>query len=72
MDGAGAVDASAVAEAFMPQIRAVRTLDRRFPLAAGSGTDAVHGNPDYSYAVTQLICGELASATAVAIASQFE
>ncbi len=40
----------------MPRISAVRCQDRRFPLEAGSGTDAVHGNPVYSYAVTQILC----------------
>jgi L-fuconate dehydratase len=38
----------------MSQIRSCSTQDRRFPLPTGSGTDAVHGNPEYSYAVTRL------------------
>jgi L-fuconate dehydratase len=35
-------------------IRDVSTEDRRFPLAAGAGSDAVHRDPVYSYAVTRL------------------
>jgi L-fuconate dehydratase len=38
-------------------IDAVSVHDRRFPLAAGEGTDAVHGDPVYSYAVTELRAG---------------
>ncbi|GAA0546165.1 enolase C-terminal domain-like protein [Chitinophaga japonensis] len=30
------------------------TFDARFPLGAGAGSDAIHRNPVYSYAVTQL------------------
>ena len=32
----------------------ITITDRRFTLAAGAGSDAVHKNPQYSYAVTQL------------------
>jgi L-fuconate dehydratase len=35
-------------------ISAVRARDRRFPLQPGEGADAVHSNPVYSYAVTEL------------------
>ena len=35
-------------------ITAVRTLDARFPLPRGVGTDAAHTNPVYSYGVTLL------------------
>jgi L-fuconate dehydratase len=35
-------------------ITRVRTLDARFPLPRGVGTDAVHANPVYSYGVTLL------------------
>ncbi|MCA8974937.1 MAG: mandelate racemase [Planctomycetes bacterium] len=38
----------------MTAIRDVTTHDIRFPLPGGSGTDAVHGDPEYSYAVTCL------------------
>ena len=30
------------------------TIDRRFPLGEGAGSDAIHRNPVYSYAVTNL------------------
>lgn len=29
-------------------------VDARFPMNAGAGSDAIHGNPVYSYAITQL------------------
>jgi L-fuconate dehydratase len=35
-------------------IRDIATFDARFPLGEGSGSDAIHRNPVYSYAVTQL------------------
>lgn len=35
-------------------IRTVTTRDARFPIGSGHGTDAVHKNPVYSYAVTLL------------------
>ncbi|MDA1191472.1 MAG: mandelate racemase, partial [Candidatus Poribacteria bacterium] len=35
-------------------IREIRTRDVRFDLKAGEGTDSVHSNPQYSYAVTEL------------------
>lgn len=35
-------------------ITAITTADRRFPLPPGDGSDAVHANPVYSYAVTEL------------------
>ncbi|MGI8483507.1 MAG: enolase C-terminal domain-like protein [Thermomicrobiales bacterium] len=35
-------------------ISAITTVDARFPLKPGEGTDAVHTNPIYAYAVTQL------------------
>jgi L-fuconate dehydratase len=35
-------------------IRSIEVRDKRFPLASGAGTDAVHTNPVYSYAVTVL------------------
>ena len=38
----------------MPTIAAIMTQDARFPMGEGAGTDAVHGNPVYSYAVTLL------------------
>jgi L-fuconate dehydratase len=35
-------------------IRAIRTTDARFPLDNGAGSDAIHRDPVYSYAVTEL------------------
>jgi L-fuconate dehydratase len=36
-------------------IKQVNVIDRRYPLQGGAGSDAIHKNPVYSYAVTQLI-----------------
>jgi len=36
-------------------IRSVSTYDARFPLPAGAGTDSVHTNSEYSFAVTSLM-----------------
>jgi L-fuconate dehydratase len=36
-------------------IKAIRITDKRFPLHGGAGSDAIHKNPVYSYAVTQLV-----------------
>lgn len=38
----------------MTTITAIDTADRRFALPAGDGSDSVHTNPTYSYAVTEL------------------
>ena len=38
-------------------ITRVRTQDARFPLAGGAGSDSVHSDPEYSYAVTWLETG---------------
>ena len=35
-------------------IREICTRDARFPLADGAGSDAIHRDPVYSYAVTEL------------------
>src|ERR1700745_4254365 len=37
-----------------PAIRSVSTYDARFPLPPGAGTDSVHTNSEYSFAVTYL------------------
>jgi L-fuconate dehydratase len=37
-----------------PRITSVRTRDARFPLRPGEGSDSVHSDPVYSYAVTEL------------------
>jgi len=36
-------------------IKRIQTIDKRFPLEKGVGSDAVHRDPVYAYAVTQLI-----------------
>lgn len=36
-------------------IKKIEVSDRRFPLAKGAGSDAIHRDPVYSYAVTNLI-----------------
>lgn len=36
-------------------IKHIRIDDRRFPLAPGAGSDAIHKDPVYSYAVTNLV-----------------
>ena len=36
-------------------IKAIHTHDMRFDLEAGEGADSIHSNPQYSYAVTQLV-----------------
>src|SRR5260370_41805590 len=38
-------------------IRSISTVDARFPLPPGAGTDSVHTNSEYSFAVT-LLTGE--------------
>ena len=38
----------------MTRITAARTFDARFDLPPAAGTDAVHSNPQYGYAVTRL------------------
>ena len=38
----------------MTRIQAITSLPARFPLPAGAGSDAVHSNPEYGYAVTRL------------------
>jgi L-fuconate dehydratase len=36
-------------------IKAIKIQDRRFKLDSGAGSDAIHRDPVYSYAVTELI-----------------
>jgi L-fuconate dehydratase len=36
-------------------IRSINNEDRRFPLSGGAGSDAIHRDPVYSYAVTNLV-----------------
>jgi L-fuconate dehydratase len=35
-------------------IKSTQSIDKRFKLENGSGSDAIHRNPVYAYAVTQL------------------
>jgi L-fuconate dehydratase len=36
-------------------IRKIQVSDKRFPLVKGAGSDVIHRDPIYSYAVTRLI-----------------
>jgi L-fuconate dehydratase len=36
-------------------IKEINIIDKRFPLHDGAGSDAIHKNPVYSYAITQLV-----------------
>jgi len=47
-------------------ITALTTDDRRFPLQPGEGSDAVHTNPVYAYAVTRLHANEALTGTGLA------
>ncbi|MGB3305867.1 MAG: enolase C-terminal domain-like protein [Thermomicrobiales bacterium] len=47
-------------------ITALTTDDRRFPLQPGEGSDAVHTNPVYAYAVTRLHTNETLTGTGLA------
>jgi L-fuconate dehydratase len=44
----------AIAGSFELMIHSVSTRDARFPIGHGHGSDAIHRDPIYSYAVTQL------------------
>jgi L-fuconate dehydratase len=48
-------------------IRSVETRDARFPLPAGAGSDAVHSDPEYAFAVTLLRSGGDACGTGIAL-----
>jgi L-fuconate dehydratase len=47
-------------------IISVQTHDRRFPLGPGAGSDAIHRDPVYSYAVTELTLVDGSIATGLA------
>ena len=47
-------------------ITQIETKDRRFDLATGAGSDAIHKNPQYSYAVTCLSNGNGLTGTGLA------
>jgi L-fuconate dehydratase len=45
----------------------VETVDRRFPLEGGAGTDAVHQISEYSFAVTRLVTDTALSGTGIVL-----
>jgi L-fuconate dehydratase len=50
-----------------PQIVRVEVEDRRFPLEAGAGTDAVHTVTEYGFAVTRLVTDAAVAGTGIAL-----
>ena len=48
-------------------IQSVTTIDARFPLPAGAGTDSVHTNSEYCMAVTSLTTGHKISGSGIAL-----
>lgn len=48
------------------KITSIQTHDRRFPLGPGAGSDAIHRDPIYSYAVTELTLEDGTQATGLA------
>jgi len=48
-------------------IRSVSTYDARFPLPPGAGTDSLHTNSEYSFAVTSLAGEERDSRNRIAL-----
>jgi L-fuconate dehydratase len=48
-------------------IQSISTVDARFALPAGAGTDSVHTNSEYSMAVTRLIADEQISGSGIAL-----
>jgi L-fuconate dehydratase len=48
-------------------IKSISTVDARFALPAGAGTDSVHTNSEYSMAVTRLIADEQISGSGIAL-----
>ncbi|MGC9450706.1 MAG: enolase C-terminal domain-like protein [Oceanipulchritudo sp.] len=48
------------------KISSIATHDRRFPLGPGAGSDAIHRDPIYSYAVTELALEDGTVATGLA------
>ena len=48
-------------------IRSVETRDARFPLPEGAGSDAVHSDPEYAFAVTLLRSDREACGTGIAL-----
>jgi L-fuconate dehydratase len=48
-------------------IQSITTVDARFPLPAGAGTDSVHTNSEYCMAVTRLASDQQISGTGIAL-----
>jgi L-fuconate dehydratase len=48
-------------------IQSITTVDARFALPAGAGTDSVHTNSEYCMAVTQLVSDKQISGTGIAL-----
>ena len=48
-------------------IQSISTVDARFPLPAGAGTDSVHTNSEYCMAVTRLFTDKQISGTGIAL-----
>ena len=48
-------------------IQSVSTIDARFRLPAGAGTDSVHTNSEYCMATTRLLCDSSVSGTGIAL-----
>ena len=49
------------------KIQRVEVEDRRFPLAGGAGTDAVHAVTEYAFAVTRLVTGTKVSGCGIVL-----
>jgi len=48
-------------------IQEIRAVDRRFQLKEGAGSDAVHTNPAYAYAVCELHAGDGLTGTGITL-----
>src|SRR5258708_6989757 len=48
-------------------IESIRTVDARYSLQPGEGTDAVHSNPEYCMAVTRLLTNTKTSGSGIAL-----
>jgi len=48
-------------------IESIRTVDARYSLQPGEGTDAVHSDPEYCMAVTRLLTNKKTSGSGIAL-----
>src|SRR4051812_47141541 len=48
-------------------IESISTVDARFALPAGAGTDAVHTNPEYCMAITRLSADQKIAGSGIAL-----